>query len=86
MKAALVNVKSKIVEGLLMVNSLDDIVPKGYKLVEVDYLMDFKSEEEKSLHEILKEIDPMYDNTNKMERTIHPGVTKWTSKKGFYEE
>jgi hypothetical protein len=86
MKAALINTENNIVEGLIIVNSTDDIVPENYKLVEVEYYLDFVSEEEKSLYSILIEIDPGFYDTVKAERPIYPGITKWDESKGFYED
>ena len=87
MKAALVNLETSIVESVIMVDSVDDPVPEGYKLVEVDMIVNNvgKTDEELALYEIIKDLDPDY-KYDEIERPIHNGQTKWSASKGFYEE
>ena len=86
MKAALVNTVTNIVESIIIVNSVDDVVPENYKLLEIPMIDMYTSEEERQLYEVIKEIDPDYTDIPKGERFIDIGVTKWTIEKGFYEE
>lgn len=86
MRAALVNTTTNIVESIIIVNSLNDIVPQNYKLVEIPMVELFSSEEERQLYEIIKEIDPNYTEVPKTERFIVLGTTKWVDERGFYEE
>ena len=86
MKAALVNTVTNIVESIIIVNSVDDVVPENYKLLEIPMIDMYTSEEERQLYEVIKEIDPDYTDIPKGERFIDIGVTKWLSEKGFYEE
>jgi hypothetical protein len=86
MKAALVNTVTNIVESIIIVNSMDDVVPENYKLLEIPMVDIYTSEEERQLYEVIKEIDPDYIGIPKGERFIDIGVTKWSSEKGFYEE
>jgi hypothetical protein len=86
MKAALVNTLTNIVESIIIVNSIDDLVPENYKLLEIPMVDIYTSEEERQLYEVIKEIDPDYIGIPKGERFIDIGVTKWSSEKGFYEE
>lgn len=86
MRAALVNTTTNIVESIIIVNSLNDIVPQNYKLVEIPMVELFSSEEERQLYEIIKEIDPNYTEVPKTERFIVLGTTKWIDEIGFYEE
>lgn len=87
MKAALVNLETSIVESVIMVDSVDDPVPEGYKLVEVDMIVNNvgKTDEELALYEIIKDLDPDY-KYDEIERPIHNGQTKWSASRGFYEE
>lgn len=87
MKAALVNLETGIVESVIMVDSVDDPVAEGYKLVEVDMIVDIasKTDEEWALYEIIKDLDPDY-KYDEIERPIHNGQTKWSASRGFYEE
>ena len=85
MKAAYVNLETKIVEEIIIVNSLEDIVPVGYKLVEIPLVEIFSSEEEKQLYDIIKEFDPTYTVAT-IDRFIDLGTTKWSEERGFYEE
>lgn len=85
MRAAYVNTTSNIVESIIIVNSLEDIVPEGYKLVEIPRIEVFSSEEEKQLYDIIKEFDPTY-TVMTSERFIDLGITKWSEERGFYEE
>lgn len=85
MKAAFVNTTTNVVESIIVVNSLDDIIPIGYKLVGIPMVDTFSSEEERQLYEIIKEIDPNY-TPPKAERLIDLGITKWSEERGFYEE
>jgi len=82
-KAVLVNIDIGIVENIIMVSSLEEFVPEGYKLVELPKKNLEISEEDKILEEILKEIDPNYV-IQYSERPIIIGVTKWNEEKGFY--
>jgi len=84
---ALLNENTSIIEGVIAVNSLDDVVPAGYKLLEIPTEKHFRDEEEKNLYIILKEIDPDFENPDIPLRpiTIHPWRTKWTIEKGFHE-
>jgi hypothetical protein len=84
--AALLNENTSIIEGVIAVNSLEDVVPTGYKLLEIPKYKAFADEEEKELYEILKEIDPDFENPDILLRDIeiHPWVTKWTREKGFH--
>jgi hypothetical protein len=86
MKAAFVNTVTNIVESIIIVDSIDDIVPENYKLVEIPMVEMYTSEEERQLYEVIKEIDPEYPDIPKEERFIDIGVTKWSEEKGFYEE
>lgn len=86
MKAALVNTVTNIVESIIIVDSIDDIVPENYKLIEIPMVEKYTSEEERQLYEVIKEIDPEYPDIPKEERFIDIGVTKWSEEKGFYEE
>jgi hypothetical protein len=86
MKAALVNTVTNIVESIIIVDSIDDIVPENYKLVEMPMVEMYTSEEERQLYEVIKEIDPEYPDIPKEGRFIDIGVTKWSEEKGFYEE
>lgn len=88
MKAVLVNVKTEIVENIIVVNSLEDIVPEGYKLVEIPVVEIDYSQDEKDLFELLMQIDPEFVLPSKQvqERVIHIGLTKWTEQNGFFEE
>jgi hypothetical protein len=87
MKAALINLETGIVESVIVVNSIDDIVPEGYQLVETDMIVNNigKTDEELALYEIIKDLDPDY-KYDEIERPIHIGQTKWSSSRGFYEE
>ena len=87
MKAALINLETGIVESVIVVNSIDDIVPEGYQLVETDKIENIinKTDEELALYEILKDLDPDY-KYDEIERPIHIGQTKWSVTQGFYEE
>lgn len=89
-KAALVNLKTKIVENLIVVNSLEDVVPEGYKLVGLELIETPKpmTEEEKQLYAIIKEIDPNFEFQTVIlqEPEIRIGETKWDEVKGFYLE
>ena len=87
MRAALVNLETSIVENIIVVNSVDDIVPKGYQLVETDKIENIinKTDEELALYEIIKDLDPDY-KYDEIERPIHIGQTKWSASRGFYEE
>jgi hypothetical protein len=87
MKAALINLETGIVESVIMVNSVDDPVPYGYHLVEVDIIHNIigKTDEELALYEIIKDLDPDY-KYDEIERPIHNGQTKWSVTQGFYEE
>ena len=87
MKAALINLETGIVESVIMVDSADDPVAEGYKLVEVDMIVDIasKTDEEWALYEIIKDLDPDY-KYDEIERPIHNGQTKWSASRGFYEE
>ena len=89
MKAALVNTNTGIVELVIIVNSLDDIVPQNYKLVEIPMIENYGGiEEEKQLFDILKEIDPDYIDSKcyMTEKPVNPGITKWSEELGLYEE
>jgi hypothetical protein len=87
MRAALVNLETSIVESVIVVNSVDDIVPEGYQLVETDMIVNNigKTDEELALYEIIKDLDPDY-KYDEIERPIHIGQTKWSVSRGFYEE
>lgn len=89
MKAALVNTNTGIVELVIIVNSLDDIVPENYILVDIPSVEIYNgTSEEKQLFNILKEIDPEYVDSKSftVEMTVHPGVTRWSEEFGLYEE
>lgn len=87
-EAVLINLNTSTVEGVIAVNSFEDPVPEGYKLLPVPIEIFFRDQEEKELYNILKEIDPDFENPDliKQTRIIHPWQTKWTEEKGFYEE
>lgn len=86
-EAVLVNTNTNIVEGIIAVNSLDDVVPEGYILLPVPIEQVFKNEEEKELYLILKEIDSDFENPDicSKPRLIHPWSTKWSLEQGFYD-
>lgn len=89
MKTAYLDIETGLVELVIVVNSLDDVVPKGKKLLEIPLVDAYNgSQEEQNLFNILKEIDPEYIDSEhyKIERTIYPGITKWSEERGFYEE
>jgi hypothetical protein len=87
MRAAYVNLNTGIVQEIIIVNSLNDIVPENYKLVEIPLIEVTSSEEEKQLFDIIKEIDPTFvDTIPKEEIHINIGSTKWSEERGFYEE
>jgi hypothetical protein len=87
-KAALVNTDTKIVENIIMVNSLEDVVPEGYVLAPMEYQKDPVSRELTALQKILKENDPNFiiKEPEPREVSINIGVTKWDSEKKYYEE
>lgn len=86
MKAALVNKNTEIVENVIMVNSLNDIVPEDYTLVGID-LIENISEEELQTILILQELDStLVIEKEWIERPVHIGKTKWNQTQGFYEE
>lgn len=87
MKAALVNLQTEIVENIIMVDSLEDPVSEGHKLVEVPLIYEELSAEQEAIIEILKQIDPnSVPEQSKIERPILIGETKWNEINGFYEE
>jgi hypothetical protein len=89
-KAALVNVETELVENVIIVDTLEDVVPAGYTLVEIVRIeIDF-TDEEKQLYDILEEIDPDFirPETSSFVITETPimiGQTKWNINDGFYE-
>lgn len=86
-KVAYINTTTSIVENIIIVKTLDDIVPKDYKIVEIpkfelDYI-----DEELELYNFLQSLDPefIFPDKKKIEKTINIGITKWSEKEGFYE-
>lgn len=85
MKAALVNLQTQVVENVIMVNSLEDVVQEGYKLVEVPIKDKELTPEELEIENFLKEIDPDYVRVvTKIERIININETQWSEESGFY--
>jgi hypothetical protein len=91
-KAALVNVETELVENVIIVDTLEDVVPAGYILVEIPIEIIEYTDEEKQLYDILEEIDkdfvrPPYSNAhvNVIEMPVMIGQTKWNITEGFYE-
>jgi hypothetical protein len=89
-RVALVNLNTSIVDSIIIVNSLEDIVPDGFKIVEIPLvnICYSSTEEEKQLFEIIREIDPDYFESTKFktEKLIYPGISKWSEELGFYED
>jgi hypothetical protein len=85
-KAALVNNETEIVENIIIVNTLDDVVPAGYTLVEIVRIeIDF-TDEEKAVYDFLAEIDTEYVYPEKQmaEPFVEISVTKWNETEGFH--
>jgi hypothetical protein len=85
-KAALVNVETELVENVIIVDTLEDVVPAGYILVEVPRTeIDF-TEEEQELYDFLAEIDTEYVYPNKkiVEKYVEISVTRWNETEGFH--
>lgn len=76
-----------------MVNSLEDPVPPGFKLVAIEKIVIPAEEPDPdllALDAILKEIDNEYKglpaNGEKIEeRPVFIGKTKWTEERGYFE-
>lgn len=86
MKAAYINLQTEIVENIIMITSVDESVPEGYKLVTIP-IKNADSEENLALINILKDIDPNYQvPSTYTERQIVIGTTKWNESKGFYDD
>jgi hypothetical protein len=87
-KAAYVNLQTNLVENLIMVNSLEDPVPEGYKLVEIPLIELDYSNEEQELYDMLLTVDPDFilPEKQKQELSISINETKWTEELGFHEE
>lgn len=87
-KAALVNTNTKIVENIIIVDSLEDRVPEGYVLAPMEFQLPTVSRELTALQKILKENDPNFviKEPDPAEVSINIGVTKWDSERKYYEE
>lgn len=87
-KVAYVNLQTNLVENKIMVNSLEDEVPEGYKLVEIPITEIDYTQDEKDLYELLIQIDPEFVLPPKktQERVIIINSTKWNEQNGFFEE
>lgn len=88
MKAALVNTQTDIVENIIIVNSSENPIPDGYKLVEISIIEPDYTQDEKDLYELLIQIDPEF--VLPLKKTQEPVIminsTKWNEQDGFFEE
>lgn len=87
-KAALVNIETEIVENVIMVSTMEDIVPASYVLAPMEFYSEPVSKELSALQTILKDIDPDFKikEPEAREVSINIGVTKWNSERKYYEE
>jgi hypothetical protein len=86
-KAAYINITTSIVENIIIVKSLEDINHEGYILVEIPKIEIDYTNDEKELYEFLNSLDSdfIYPEKNKVEKSVHIGLTKWNELDGFYE-
>lgn len=86
MKAALVNLGSGYVQNIIMVNSLDDPVGDGYKLVSVDIVQEIDAETQSTI-DFIKTIDPDYVHQPVIkEYSVNIGKTRWTEELGLFDQ
>jgi hypothetical protein len=87
-KAALVNKETELVENIIIVDTLEDVVPDGYVLVEIyiQQVIEYTAEDN-ALYDILEEIDEDFTRPAKLtiEYPVVIGQTKWNINDGFYE-
>lgn len=89
MKAALVDTSTGIVSNVIVVDTLDDAVADGFVLAPMEYTeVDAVTGEEAALIDILSRIDPNYVKAapKLIETPVHPGITKWSVDRKFYQE
>jgi hypothetical protein len=86
-KAALVNVETEIVENIIIVDTLEDVIPDGYTLVEIPIQTIEYTDEENVLYNMIEEIDVNFIRPARLtvEYPAIMGQTKWNINDGFYE-
>ena len=84
----MVKTATGVVENIIIVNSLNDTPPAGYRYAEMEIIETPIDPEVKALQDIIKEVDPLYKAIEPTyhERPIKLKKTKWTSERGFYED
>ena len=87
-KVAYINLETGIVENIIVVSSINDPVPEGYKIIEIPTYEIEYTQEEQDLYEILTTVNPNFvpPPKKKQERSIHINETKWNGEQGFFEE